>query len=365
MSIIIFIIVLAILVLVHEFGHFIVAKKSGIKVPEFGLGFPPKLWSKTFGETEYSLNAIPFGGFVKIFGEDPNDESLSGAERARAISSKPRYIQAAVLVAGVTFNLIFAWILISSGYLIGLPSPENHQGLGTVENVKLTVITVAPGTPASEGGIKSGDVIVSATSEGKYVLKDVTAQSVSNFIEAHGKEGVIFGLTRAGKSVDSEKIIGKQGIVAGKLAVGIAMDNVGTLKLPIHQAFIQGAKDTGNLFIAITNGLGHFIGQIFVGEGSLKDVTGPVGIVGIVGDVSKLGFVYLMSFTALISINLAVINLLPFPALDGGRLVIVFVEAIRRKPISPKIANMLNGVGFVLLIGLMLVVTVHDIIKLF
>lgn len=365
MSVIIFIIVLAILVLVHEFGHFIVAKKSGIKVPEFGLGFPPKLWSKTFGETEYSLNAIPFGGFVKIFGEDPNDESIAGPERSRAISAKPRYIQAAVLVAGVTFNLIFAWLLISSGYVIGLPSPADHVGYGTVTNPELTVTTVSAGSPAEKGGVKSGDVIVGVKSENKYELRDVSGTSVSNFIEAHGKEGVVFELTRADKSITTEKIVGKQGIVAGKLAVGIGMEQVGTLKLPIHLAFIQGAKDTVGLFIATAQGLGHFIGQIFVGKGSLAEVTGPVGIVGIVGDVTKLGFTYLMSFTALISINLAVINLLPFPALDGGRLVIVLIEAIRRKPISPKIANVLNGAGFVLLIVLMLVVTAHDIIKLF
>jgi regulator of sigma E protease len=367
MNIIIFIIVLAVLVLVHEFGHFIVAKKSGIKVTEFGLGFPPKLWSKTYGETEYSINAIPFGGFVRIFGEDPNDESLSGPERTRAISSKPRYIQAAVLVAGVFFNMLFAWLLISTGYLVGLPSSTDHVGPGTVENVRLTVTSVSPDSPASKSNLKAGDQIISVASESAkkdYLIKEVTASNVSNFIEAHGKEGVVFELSRAGKSVTTEPIIGVEGIIPGKVAVGIGMDTIGTLRLPFFTAFYQGAKDVGNLFVATASGLFDLISKAFVGKANLSEVTGPVGIVGLVGEVTKLGFVYLMSFTALISINLAVINLLPFPALDGGRLVIVAIEAIIRRPISPKITNILNGAGFAVLILLMLVVTIHDIMKL-
>lgn len=368
MNILIFIVVLAILVLVHEFGHFIVAKKSGIKVTEFGLGFPPKLWSKTYGETEYSINAIPFGGFVRIFGEDPNDESLSGPERARAISSKPRYIQAAVLFAGVFFNILFAWLLISTGYLVGLPSSVDHVGPGTVENIHLTVTSIAPGSPASKSTLKAGDQIISLASESQkkdYLIEEITASNVSNFIEAHGKEGVVFDLTRAGERVTTEPIVGVEGIIPGKIAIGIAMDDIGTLRLPFFTAFYQGAKDVGNLFVLTASGLGDLISKAFVGKANLSEVTGPVGIVGLVGEVTKLGFVYLMSFTALISINLAVINLLPFPALDGGRLVIVAIEAIIRRQISPKITNILNGVGFVTLILLMLVVTIHDVMKLF
>jgi len=368
MNIIIFIIVLAILVLVHEFGHFIVAKKSGIKVTEFGLGFPPKLWSKTYGETEYSINAIPFGGFVRIFGEDPNDESLSGPERARAISSKPRYIQAAVLVAGVFFNMLFAWLLISTGYLVGLPSSTDHIGPGTVENIHLTVTSISLDSPASKSTIKAGDQIISLSSESKkkdYLIKEVTAGNVSNFIEAHGKDGVVFELLRGDESLTTEPIVGVEGIIPGKLAIGIGMDDIGTLRLPFFTAFYQGAKDVGNLFVATASGLWDLLSKAFVGKASLSEVTGPVGIVGLVGEVTKLGFVYLMTFTALISVNLAVINLFPFPALDGGRLVIVAIEAIIRRPISPKITNILNGAGFVVLILLMLVVTIHDIMNLF
>ncbi len=367
MSIIIFIIVLAILVFVHELGHFLVAKRSGIKVTEFGIGFPPKLWSTTRGETEYSINAIPFGGFVKIFGEDPNDESISGPEHNRSIIAKPRHIQAAVLVAGVLFNFLFAWILIASGYLIGLPTPVSHDGPGIVKNERLIITAVSPNSPADRSSIKPGDTIISLSSESSretFVLKEMTGRNVSNFIEAHGKDGVKFEIKR-GKELLIKDVKGEEGVIQGKIAIGIAMDEIGILNLPVHLALVEGLKDTSQLFVATTVGLVNFLGQAVVGNGDFSQVTGPVGIVGLVGDVSELGLVYLISFTALISINLAVINLLPFPALDGGRLVIVAIEAVRKKAISSKITNTVNAVGFAFLILLMVVVTFHDIIKLF
>jgi regulator of sigma E protease len=157
MSVIIFIIALAILILVHEFGHFIVAKKSGIRVDEFGLGFPPKIWGKKYGETEYTLNAIPFGGFVKIFGEDPTVEDETGAITAankhRSMYYKPKWIQALVLVAGIAMNLLFAWFLISVGYAVGLPSPVEHSGFGTVENAHVVVIETLAKSPADVAGL--------------------------------------------------------------------------------------------------------------------------------------------------------------------------------------------------------------------
>jgi len=121
MSIILFIVILAALILVHELGHFIAAKRAGVRVDEFGIGFPPRLWQKKIGETVYSVNAFPIGGFVKIFGEDPNDESMKGKDSARSLTHKKRYVQAWIIGAGVVFNLLFAWLLISVGFMIGLP----------------------------------------------------------------------------------------------------------------------------------------------------------------------------------------------------------------------------------------------------
>lgn len=363
MAVLIFIIILAVLIVVHEFGHFIVAKKSGIKVTEFGVGFPPRIWSKKKGETLYSVNAIPFGGFVRIHGETPDEDSISGPDSARSILNKPRPIQIAVLVAGVTFNVLFAWILISFGFISGLPTPSSsYTGPGTIENVQTVITAVSPNSPALNAGVKAGDAILNISS-GKYVAKEISPEIVSNFIEAHGKEGITLDLKR-GDSMKTFDMKAEEGVVQGQIAIGIAMDTIGTLKLPLHQAFIEGAKVTFVQLESIALGLVTFFGKVFVGEGSLQEVTGPVGIVGLVGDVTHLGFTYLLSFTAIISLNLAVINLLPFPALDGGRIVIVLIESIIRKPLPVKFVNGMNALGFLFLIILMLVVTVHDVFKL-
>lgn len=369
MSILIFVIVLAVLIFVHELGHFIAAKKSGIKVEEFGIGFPPKIWSRRKGETLYSINAIPFGGFVKIFGEnpEPEPEARYGAgpseDFSSALFNKPRLIQAAVLAAGVIFNVLFAWLLVSTGFLIGLPTSTSYSGTGEVQNPRSIVTYVAKGSPAEKASLKIGDAIVGASSEGS-VLKEVTPRLISNFIEAHGKEGLTLTLSR-GKKLYSANLVADEASVAGRSTVGIGIDEVGTLKLPVHRALWEGGKTVVNLTLVTAKGIIQFIGSAFVGKADLSQVTGPVGIVGLVGDVTNLGFVYLLSFTAIISINLAIINLLPFPALDGGRLLFLGIEAIRRKPISPKVANKLNQIGFALLILLMVVVTFHDIVKLF
>jgi regulator of sigma E protease len=363
MSFLIFLVVLAILVFVHELGHFIAAKKSGIKVTEFGIGFPPRIFGVQRGETLYSFNAIPFGGFVKIFGEDPDEESLSGSEKGRSIGAKPKYIQSIVLVAGVTFNILFAWILISLGYMIGLPTSSNYAGPGNVENIELVVTDVTPSSPAAEAGVMQNDRIVGLTSEGKYRLDELNATAVSNFIEAHGREGVVFSLVRSGELIEKE-VVAREGVIANRVAIGIGMDTVGLLQLPPHLALYAGGLKTIELTKATFIGIVGFLGSVIIGSGDFDQVTGPVGIAGLVGDVTALGFVYLLSFTALISINLAVINLLPFPALDGGRLLFIAIESIIRRPIPVKVVNWLNGAGFVFLLIIMAIVTINDIIRI-
>jgi regulator of sigma E protease len=361
MSVILFIIILAVLIFVHELGHFLAAKKFGIKVSEFGIGFPPRLWSKKKGETTYVVNAVPFGGYVKILGEDPTEEAVAPEDQARSLVNKPKLVQTAVLAGGVAFNIIFAWILISLGFMLGLPTPASEGQ--KVINPKLVVTTLSVNSPAEKAGIRPGDVISQVYTE-ENTLNDISPQSVSNFIEAHGNEEITFVHNR-GEETLTTMVVPEEGIVAGRKAVGISMDMIGTLKLPIHKALWSGAETTVRLIGAIAVGIVTFLGQAFTGSASLSQVTGPVGIVGLVGDVSQLGFIYLLSFTAFISVNLAVVNLLPFPALDGGRILFVIIEAIKGSPIKPKVANMLNGVGFAILILLMIVVTLHDIVKLF
>lgn len=364
MTIIIFIIILAILILVHEFGHFIVAKKSGIRVDEFGLGLPPRAWGKRFGETLYSLNWLPIGGFVKIFGEDPHAEQISEKDRPRSFYYKPKWVQALVLIAGITFNLIFAYIVISVGFMFGMPVPAGHSQFGEVQNVKVMVTSVLPGSPADKAGIKNGDVIIFAEVSGKAV-SDLTPESISNEITKSTKGDVIFMYDRGSESPKTAIITPSTEILKGKRAVGISMDSMGVLKLPVHLAFVEGAHTTYLLIISTAKGLANFLWQTVTFRSDLSQVTGPIGIAGVVGEASHLGFVYLLSLIAVISINLALINLVPFPALDGGRLLFVAIEVVIRRPIPDAVAKWMNTIGFILLLIIMLVVSAHDIIKLF
>lgn len=366
MSIIIFLIVLAALVFVHELGHFIAAKKSGIRVDEFGIGFPPKLISKKIGETVYSLNLIPFGGFVKIFGENPDDESLTGPDSERSFVNKPRHIQAMVLVAGIVFNFLFAWLLISISFMSGVAasSADYAQYANRIQDERLIVTTITPGSPAEAAELKAGDVIKEVRSGSLSVEGEtLTIEAVQNIINESKGNDITIEYVRGDES--GEKVVSAtEGIVDDRYAIGIGMDNAGTLSLPIHLAIWEGGKLTLYMIKAVTVGLADFIYSAFVGEADFQSVSGPVGIVGLVGDATRLGFTYLMMFTAIISINLGVINLVPFPALDGGRLFFVLIEAIRRKSIAPQVANTVNAVGFALLLLLMFVVTYKDIAKL-
>jgi regulator of sigma E protease len=368
MSIIIFIIILFVLVVSHEFGHFIVAKLNKIRVDEFSFGFPPKIVGKKIGETTYNLNALPFGGYVKIYGENPDEESTIGEDSGRSFVNKPKYVQAMVLFAGIVMNFLVAWLLLSIGFMSGLPTSVGAEPKGTVvENQALTITSVLANSPASKAGIKTGDKIISLstpTDSTKILSPSLGTENVQSFIKAHKGENVDVSIIRGKVPMQITVVpeIGKQGDVA---MIGISMDIIGILKLPVYSAVWEGLKLSGNIFAETVMGFYNLIHDSILGHANLSALTGPVGIVGVVGDAAKFGFVYLLSFTALISINLAVINLVPFPALDGGRLLFLLIEKIKGSRIKPKIANTVNAVGFALLMLLMVIITYHDIVKLF
>lgn len=416
MSIIIFIIILLVLVVSHEFGHFIVAKKSGIRVDEFSFGFPPKLFGKKIGETTYNFNLLPLGGYVKIFGENGETESTSAQgfseakknnnrtivkeilveesiketisptgevtitetetikedikinnDESRSFANKPRYIQAMILFAGVAMNFLVAWLLLSIGFMSGLPTSVGAVPKGaTIQNQALTITSILPSSPAEKGGLKTGDKIVSLdtpTDSTKLLSSNFGTESVQNFVKAHNGEEVSVSLIRGKEPLNVTVVpeISKQGDNA---MIGISMDTIGTLKLPIYRAIWEGLKLTSDVFVGTVVGFYNLIHSAFLGQADMSTLTGPVGIVGVVNDAAKFGFIYLLSFTAFISINLAVINLIPFPALDGGRLLFLLIEKIKGSRIKPQIANMVNMVGFGLLMILMVFITYHDIVKL-
>lgn len=371
MNILIFIIILILLVLVHEFGHFIAARKSGVRVDEFGIGLPPRIWGKQFGETLYSINALPFGGFVKIFGE--NAESLENPDgtvedKSRSLVHKNRGIQAAVLVAGVTFNVIFAWIVLSVGFMIGMPTSVDSANNAGVTDTKVVISSIMPKSPAENTGLKVGDIIQSIgvqSEQTKSYFQRPDAKSLQTLI--NNTKGQEFEIAYSRNGKDGGIVIrAEKGLVNNdNYAIGISMDMIGILKLPVHQAIWEGGVRTIQLFKVVTVSIVGFVSDALVGKADYTQISGPVGMVGMVGDARGLGFSYLIFFTALLSINLAVINLIPFPALDGGRLVIVAIEAIKRSPLNPKFIQILNIAGFAVLILLLLAVTGHDILKFF
>jgi len=365
MSVIIFLIILAILVFVHELGHFLVAKKFGIRVDEFGIGFPPKLISKQWGSTLYTLNAIPFGGFVKIFGEDAHSGDISEENKSVSFVYKPKWVQALVLVAGVTFNIIFAWLVISLGFFIGATSVLPHNTNGVLNDAHLIITEILPDSPAKTAGLTPGDTIISI-SDGKTTISDTLyPEVVQKFIsESRSKELLI--KVQTDKKLEKEFIITPSTkLIEGKKIIGISMEWVGTVKLSPIDSLIDGAKTTWFLLKATTVGLADFLWKTITFRSDFSQVAGPIGIAGIVKEASDLGFRYLLNIMAIISINLAIINLVPFPALDGGRLLFVGIETIIRRPISPNIVKWTNILGFSFLMLLMLAVTANDILKLF
>ncbi len=367
MTIILFLVVLAILIFVHELGHFSVAKFFKVRVDEFAIGFPPRLFTRKWGETLYTLNIIPFGGFVKIFGEDPNEESLQGPERHRSFTSKSRPIQAAILSAGVLANVLFAWILFSAALIMGVPVPGGYEPLSGKPETELMVVSVLPSSPAQASGVLSGDVVLFLESE-KETLQPVHLASFQEFIARNDSQLVTMLVRRV---ENGEKVTHVLSVTPTSLlttehpAIGVSLSELSLLKLSVDEALLEGFRFTVFTIKDTTFGLFSFIKNSFIGSAALSDITGPIGIAGLVKEASTVSFAYLLSFTAFISVNLAVINLLPFPALDGGRLLFVVVESIIRRPIYPAVVNFLNVAGLIILLFLMVVVSYHDIIRLF
>lgn len=366
MTIILFLIILAVLIFVHELGHFIVAKLSGMKVEEFALGFPPRIASFQRGETRYSLNIIPFGGYVKILGESLDESQATSenpADDSRSFAKSPKWKQFLVLVAGISMNVVFAWLLISLGYFAGLPTSASDANLARLSNAHVAVVEVIPGSPADKAGFESGDSIVALASGGDVVVPQ-TAKEVSAFVQTHGQAKLKVGVIR-GKDTIEREVVPEKGVIEGQYGIGISMDVIGILKLPLGQSLVEGAKLTCSLIAEVAEGLAAFLVQAFTFHADFSQVSGPVGIVSVVGSAAELGLAYVISLTAFISINLAVLNLVPFPALDGGRILFVAIEAVKGSPIRPKIANALNIGGFALLILMMAAVTVHDVLRFF
>lgn len=368
MSILLFFLVLFVLILVHEWGHFIVAKKTGMRVDEFGIGFPPKLYGVKKGETEYTFNALPIGGFVRIWGEnyEDNTESSEGGtqivDTSRAFSSRPKWAQALVLVAGVTMNILFAWFLFSLTYMVGIQTPVDESVAS--DSAELYMAATLPDSPAME--IPVGSIITSIESP-ERIINSPTPTEFSTLVTeaAPAPVTVSYRFNGNDKTISLTPV---QGLVIEDpehYLVGASLSLIEVQKRPFFTAIADGFTATWQGLVSIASGLWSLISQSFMGEADFSQVAGPIGIVGMVGDAASFGFTALLTFTAIISLNLAVINLLPFPALDGGRLVFVAIEAVTARRIPPVWAGRVNLAGFAILMLLMIAVTYNDIIRLF
>ncbi len=363
-TILIFLAVLFVLILVHEWGHFIVAKLTGMRVDEFAIGFPPKLFSWKRGETEYSLNSLPLGGFVRIYGEDPTAVKGTDPDSARAFGARPKWAQALVLIAGVTMNWLFAWLLLVIIMVVGVPTQIEEQNATDASVVYID--SVLKGAPADTVLPPQSKII--KVEQGETALNPILPSTFSDFIASNSGNAIDITYETSEGKIETASLIPQIGVIEAspdRAALGVKLTLVDTVKKPLGTALIDASVQTYTMTKAITLGLFNLIGSVFVGNADFSQVSGPVGIVKYVGEAASIGFTSLLYFTAIISINLAVINLLPIPALDGGRLVFVALETITKREIPPVWASRVNLVGFVALMMLMLAATISDVSKLF
>ena len=351
---VIFILLLAVLVIAHEFGHFIVAKKSGMQVEEFGFGFPPRIFGKKIGETVYSVNWVPLGGFVRILGEDNAEES-----NPRSFINQKFWPRFFTLVAGVTMNVVLAWVLLSLCLAIGLPTQvvpgQQLPSYASIRGESVTIAMVAPGTPADKAGLKEGDTVKAVDGH-----KISNAQEIVSYTASHEGQTLQFDVQR-GRQELTVPVFARVNPADGNGSVGIAIADVGRMSFPFYIAPIAAVKLTGQVLQSEYEGLWALVHT----KAALSSVGGPVKIAQLTGQVTTLGFVYLVQFAAFLSINLAIINILPFPALDGGRVLFLVIEKIRGKRNPQRVEQWANTIGFGLLLLLVAIISIHDVFGLF
>lgn len=340
-------VVLSVMILSHEFGHFIVAKKMGVKVEKFSFGFGPKLASVKRGETEYVLSAVPFGGYVKMAGDELAGQ-LEGKEWE--FYSKPIYKRFNIIAAGSAVNYILGFLLFCFMCMLGEPVITSRIG------------AVREGYPAEKAGLKKNDIILSIN-EKKVNSWDDVLNTIHNRKEGDvmleiGRNGNTLKVTVSGRSEEQKDIFGKPKKVT---VIGIEpSDESKFIKYDLINAVKMGAVKTWDLTVMTY----QLIWKMLTGSVSPKAVAGPIGIFAIVGRAANMGINYLLYISALISISLAIFNLLPFPILDGGHILFLAIEKIKGRPVSAKAQEVAQNIAFALLIAFMLFVSWNDVANL-
>ncbi len=384
-TILVLIIVLGLLIFVHEFGHFIAAKKAGIKVEEFGFGYPPRIFGaykdpktkkfkfikgsqdsklletaggkketveKIYPTTVYSLNWLPLGGFCKMRGENEKNEKDSDS-----FGSKKPWVRTVVLIAGVVMNFALAAVLLMIGFKIGIPTVIDESNQNLAQDTKIQITQVVPDSPAKKEDLKIGDQILSINGQ-----EIQTVNQVQEDINKNKGKKTDLKIKRFNEEQNIE-ITPRENPPENEGALGVGLVETGIVSYPWYTSIWKGIVAAFTLTATIIFAFAEIIRNLFTGVKVDADIAGPVGIAVLTGQMTKMGFVYLLQFTALLSINLAILNILPFPALDGGRILFITIGKIRRKPVSEKTENAVHTAGFALIILLMVVVTFRDVFK--
>ncbi|OGZ53033.1 MAG: RIP metalloprotease RseP [Candidatus Ryanbacteria bacterium RIFCSPLOWO2_01_FULL_48_26] len=353
MLIALFVIVgLSLLILGHEAGHFAVAKLFKLKVDEFGFGFPPRMFAwrpfnKTTGkpsETEYSFNWLPFGGFVKIAGENDalSDDIAKSDEENAALKKRLFIFQSApvrslIVVAGVVVNFLIGWFLLTLVLLIGTPQA-------------LVITQIQPGSPAEQAGFLAGDVV-----------KDfLDSKSFTDFVNQNRGKSITLEVMRGGKDIEITAVPRVE-TNPNQGALGVFLADAGTERQGFFTAIWEGLRNSLSICWMTLVAFYDLIKNLLFRGSLLEGVVGPVGIFSVAQETGRVGWVYLIQLLSIISLNLAVVNLIPFPALDGGRFFMILIEKIKGSPISRQIESIVNVVGFAFLILLMVLLTFRDV----
>ena len=357
LAIIIFAFILGFLILTHEFGHFILAKRFGLEVEEFGIGYPPRIISKKIGKTIYSLNLLPFGAFVKIKGEEEEIEDL------KSFSKKPIWQRLTIVLGGAIAFWMVAWILISISMNLGMPKAISDKEV--VPQAKVQIIGIAENSPAQKAGLKIGDFILKAESEEK-IEKIQKVKEIQDFTNSNLGKEISLTIER-GKKIFKVKLVPRERPPKGQGPMGVALSRMTFVSYPWHEAIFNGFLTLFNLTFSILKGILEILSEIFF-ERKIPpgvEIVGPVGIFGLASQMINLGLNYYLNFLALVSVYLAIFNLLPIPALDGGKILFLGIEAVRKKPISKETERKITALFFFLLIFLMIFITIKDIKRIF
>ncbi len=356
LTIIASIIILSALVLIHELGHFLTAKKAGVKIEEFAIGFPPKIWSKKIGETDYSINAIPIGGYVRMEGE------LEEHPSPRAFENQSRFKRFIISISGVVMNLLLAWVILAIGFAVGMaPIVSPAKALpGEILSSKIMIAQVNEDSPAKELGLSAGDIVISATSDGeKFEINNLN--DLSKFTKSHKGKLAEFEYEHNKETIVNSVTISED----DEAPLGVISVEQGVVRVPWYRAPDVALRETVKIFELTAVFFQSFIAKLFSTGEVQEGIGGPVAIYAYTGTMVKAGLMAVLQFVAILSVNFALINILPFPALDGGRIIFILSEMIAgRKLIKQKVEHIIHLAGFAILILLIIAVTYNDIVRL-